>query len=115
MRLFLHRLLEIRFASARCFAWRSSAVPDRLNTFTLLTTRDRLSRRLLLNNFGRGSARALLNHPCEHKRAKARVVSVDPDSPRHCGVALDEPRNIWGVPLQPDDWDDTAVSYDATH
>ena len=43
------------------------------------------------------------------KRARAHVVYVDPDSPKHCGVALDEPRNIWGVPLPPDDWDETAV------
>jgi hypothetical protein len=41
--------------------------------------------------------------------AKARVVYVDPDSPRHCGIALDEPRNIWGVELPPDDWDETVV------
>jgi hypothetical protein len=37
------------------------------------------------------------------KRAKARVVYVDPANPRHCGIELDEPRNIWGVPLPPDD------------
>jgi len=46
--------------------------------------------------------------------AKARVVYVDPDSPRHCGIALDEPRNIWGVELPPDDWDVTVV-LDAFH
>src|SRR5947209_8058651 len=31
-------------------------------------------------------------------RAAARVVYIDPENPLHCGIALDEPRNIWGVP-----------------
>lgn len=39
------------------------------------------------------------------KRATARVVYVDPRNPLRCGIELDEPRNIWGVPLPPDDWD----------
>jgi hypothetical protein len=39
------------------------------------------------------------------KRAAARVVYVDPENPLHCGIALDEPRNIWGVPLPPNDWE----------
>jgi hypothetical protein len=39
------------------------------------------------------------------KRAAARVVYVDPRSPLHCGVELDEPRNIWGVPLPANDWE----------
>lgn len=38
------------------------------------------------------------------KRAKARVVYVDPDQPRHCGVALEQPQNIWGVYLPASDW-----------
>jgi hypothetical protein len=38
------------------------------------------------------------------KRAGVRVVYIDPQNPLHCGVALDEPRNIWGVSLPPDDW-----------
>jgi len=38
------------------------------------------------------------------KRAAAQVVYIDPKNPRHCGIELDEPRNIWGVPLPPDDW-----------
>jgi hypothetical protein len=42
------------------------------------------------------------------KRAKARVVSVDSENALSCGVELDQPRNIWGVPLPPDDWDETA-------
>jgi hypothetical protein len=44
-----------------------------------------------------------------NKRAAAQVVYIDPENPLHCGIALDEPRNIWGVPLPPDDWDETAV------
>ena len=33
------------------------------------------------------------------KRAAARVVYIDPKNPLHCGIELDEPRNIWGVCL----------------
>jgi hypothetical protein len=36
------------------------------------------------------------------KLGKARVVYVDP-APLRCGVELHQPRNIWGVPLPPDD------------
>jgi hypothetical protein len=43
------------------------------------------------------------------KRAAARVVYVDPRDPLHCGIELDQPRNIWGVPLPPDDWEETAA------
>jgi len=38
------------------------------------------------------------------KRAAARIVYADPQNPLHCGIELDEPRNIWGVPLSPADW-----------
>jgi hypothetical protein len=38
------------------------------------------------------------------KRAAAKVVYIDPDQPRHCGVALQQPHNIWGLSLPPDDW-----------
>jgi hypothetical protein len=38
------------------------------------------------------------------KRAAALVVYIDSENPLHCGIALDEPRNIWGVPLPPNDW-----------
>jgi hypothetical protein len=38
------------------------------------------------------------------KRAAARVVYVDPKHPLRCGIELNEPRNIWGVPLPPTDW-----------
>jgi hypothetical protein len=37
------------------------------------------------------------------KLGKARVVYVDPENPLRCGVELHQPRNIWGVPLPPDD------------
>ena len=42
------------------------------------------------------------------KRAVAHVVYVDPADSLNCGVELGQPRNIWGVPLPPDDWDETA-------
>jgi PilZ domain-containing protein len=38
-------------------------------------------------------------------RAAAQVVYIDPENPLHCGIELDEPRNIWGVPLPPNDWE----------
>ena len=38
------------------------------------------------------------------KLAKARIVYVDPSNALRCGVELDYPRNIWGVPLPPGDW-----------
>jgi hypothetical protein len=44
------------------------------------------------------------------KRAGARVVYIDPKNPLHCAIELDTPRNIWGVPLPPDNWDQTAAS-----
>jgi hypothetical protein len=44
------------------------------------------------------------------KRAKARVAYVDPANPLRCGIELDRPQNIWGVPLPPDDWDESAAS-----
>jgi len=42
------------------------------------------------------------------KRSPARVVYVDPKTPLRCGIELDQPRNIWGVPLPPEDWDELA-------
>ena len=38
------------------------------------------------------------------KRATAEVVHVDPDQPRHCGITLEKPQNIWGLSFPPDDW-----------
>ena len=38
------------------------------------------------------------------KRAIADVVYVDPEQPRHCGINLETPGNIWGVSLPPGDW-----------
>lgn len=43
------------------------------------------------------------------KNAKARVVNIHSENPLTCGIELDHPRNIWGVPLPPDDWDETAA------
>lgn len=48
------------------------------------------------------------------KHAKARIMYVDPENPLRCGIELDQPRNIWGVPLPPSDWDET-VALDAEH
>jgi hypothetical protein len=39
--------------------------------------------------------------------ASAEVVYVDPDQPRHCGITLTKPENIWGITLPPDDWYET--------
>jgi hypothetical protein len=44
-----------------------------------------------------------------NKRAAARVVYIDPKNPLHCGIELDEPRNIWGVSVPPDNWDETSA------
>ena len=38
------------------------------------------------------------------KRALARVVYVDPDWPRQCGIGLEKAQNIWGLSFPPDDW-----------
>jgi hypothetical protein len=38
------------------------------------------------------------------KRVAASVVYIDPDQPRHCGINLEKPENIWGLTLTPDDW-----------
>jgi hypothetical protein len=38
------------------------------------------------------------------KRAAAEVVYVDPDQPRHCGIKLEKPENIWGLSSPPGDW-----------
>jgi len=43
------------------------------------------------------------------KRVAARVVYIDSQNPLHRGIELDEPRNIWGVPLPPNDWDEKAA------
>jgi len=43
------------------------------------------------------------------KRAGARVVYIDPKNPQHYGIELDKPRNIWGVPLPPDDWEERSA------
>lgn len=47
------------------------------------------------------------------KRAKARVVHTDGENPLRCGIELDQPQNIWGIPLPPDDWDETPEGHAA--
>jgi hypothetical protein len=38
------------------------------------------------------------------QRANAKVVYVDPDRSRVCGIALEKPENVWGVIVPPNDW-----------
>jgi hypothetical protein len=38
------------------------------------------------------------------KSAAARVVHASGDHPLEYGIALDQPQNIWGIQLPPDDW-----------
>ena len=38
------------------------------------------------------------------KRAPAKVVYVDLERPRVCGISLADPGNIWGLSFPPDDW-----------
>ena len=40
------------------------------------------------------------------KRAGARVVYVDLENALHSGIELDQPSNVWGVPIPPEDWDE---------
>ena len=44
------------------------------------------------------------------RHATAEVVYVDPDQPRHCGIELEKPENIWGLSLPPDDWASEVTS-----
>jgi PilZ domain-containing protein len=44
------------------------------------------------------------------KQSAARVVYVDPENLLHCGIELEKPQNIWGVPLPPSDWEEIAAS-----
>jgi hypothetical protein len=39
------------------------------------------------------------------KRATAKVVHIDTENSLRCGIELEKPWNIWGVPLPPDDWE----------
>lgn len=38
------------------------------------------------------------------KRARARVVFIDPDDCYGSGIELEKPQNIWGISLPPEDW-----------
>ena len=44
------------------------------------------------------------------KRAKAKVVYVDPKRPQVCGIELEKPENIWEISFPPDDWYETHES-----
>jgi hypothetical protein len=46
------------------------------------------------------------------KGSKARVAYVDPKEPKRCGIELDQPQNIWGVPLPPSDWTEASAEKD---
>jgi hypothetical protein len=65
---------------------------------------------LIATAIGLGSGMRISIHAyLTDKHAAARVVYIDPKNPLHCGIELDEPRNIWGISLPPDDWDETAA------
>ena len=38
------------------------------------------------------------------KKCAARVVNVKPDDTSYYGIELEQPVNIWGVVLPPEDW-----------
>ena len=40
------------------------------------------------------------------KSAQARVVYASPANPLEYGIELNQPQNIWGVSLPPEDWED---------
>jgi len=44
------------------------------------------------------------------KRAKARVVYINPLNRMLCGIELEHPQNIGGVRLPPDDWSESSAS-----
>lgn len=43
------------------------------------------------------------------KRAIADVVYVDPEQPRHSGINLEKPDNIWGLSFPPEDWHESGT------
>ena len=43
------------------------------------------------------------------KRTTADVVYVDPEQPRHCGINLQKPENIWGLSSPPGDWQEKST------
>jgi hypothetical protein len=44
------------------------------------------------------------------KYAKARVVFINAMNRLQCGIALEQPENIWGISLPPDDWSESSAS-----
>lgn len=50
-------------------------------------------------------------HVClTDKRAKARIVYINFLNRLMCGIELERPENIWGVPLPPKDWSESSAS-----
>jgi hypothetical protein len=43
------------------------------------------------------------------KRSAACVVYVDPANALHCGMELETARNIWGVSLPSEDWEQAEM------
>ena len=54
----------------------------------------------------KGDTRISIHVHLTDKRSAARVVYVDSRNPLRCGIELEKPQNIWGVPLPPDDWEE---------
>ena len=44
------------------------------------------------------------------KRAKARIIYINPLNRLLCGIELEHPENIWGVSLPPKDWTESSAS-----
>jgi hypothetical protein len=44
------------------------------------------------------------------KRAKARIIYINPLNRLMCGIELEHPENIWGVSLPPKDWTESSAS-----
>lgn len=44
------------------------------------------------------------------KHARARIVYINPLNRLMCGIELEQPENIWGVPLPPKDWTESSAS-----
>lgn len=44
------------------------------------------------------------------KHAKARIVYINPLNRLMCGIELERPDNVWGVPLPPKDWSESSAS-----
>lgn len=58
--------------------------------------------------------RILIHVYVTDKFSNARVAYVDPQNRLRCGIELEQPLNIWGVPLPPPDWEE-AEDLDKGH